>query len=162
VKIIVDTREKKPWNFSSYDIEIVSQKLDEGDYTTQAIYDLEKESGQKILRIERKKSVSEIAGNLGKSTNRERFYREMERLEDYEFKYIIMEFPTQELARYPYGAGIPKKLRAKIKMRGKYILSLLDQIEADYGVEILYCQDVFDAQEQAIQIIQEVHDAYKI
>ena len=159
MKIIVDTREKKPWNFSAYGAEMISQKLDEGDYTSQHILDLEESEDRKILRIERKMSVSEIAGNLGKQKNKERFYRELDRLEPYEHKYIIMEFTQQDVLKYPYGCGIPKRVRRYIKMRGKFLLSLLGEIESKYSIQLIYCNDKFEAQEKALQIIEEVHNA---
>lgn len=159
MKIIVDTREKKPWNFSAYGIEEIRQKLDEGDYTTKEILDREEAEDRKILRIERKRSVSEIAGNLGKKVSKERFYRELDRLEPYEHKYLIMEFTQQDVLKYPYGCGIPKKARKYIKMRGKFLLSLLGEIESLYGIQLIYCNDEFEAQEKALSIIQEITDA---
>ena len=57
MKVIRDTREKQGWDFIFYDnIDIVDQKLDCGDYTTESLKD--------IVVIERKASATEIANNL--------------------------------------------------------------------------------------------------
>jgi ERCC4-type nuclease len=81
--ILVDSREKNPFKFrasaSLEGTEVV--KLDAGDYAIKGHEDL--------VCIERKQSATELAGNLGK--NRARFEREMERMQSFKFKYIIVE-----------------------------------------------------------------------
>ena len=47
----------------------------------------------------RKKSVEEIANNVGKE--KKRFNAEMQRIQEYPFKYIICEFSMSDVINYP-------------------------------------------------------------
>lgn len=89
--IIRDTREQTGWTWAadvdkSYYIPIlgtVTSCLDAGDYSVQG-----KEG---LIRIERKASFAELYGNLVDKDNKERFYREMEKLKDIPYKCIVIE-----------------------------------------------------------------------
>ena len=54
LKIIIDTREQKPWEFPGHTTAV--QKLDTGDYSVEGLED--------ILCIERKQNTSEFAKNI--------------------------------------------------------------------------------------------------
>jgi hypothetical protein len=142
--LIVDSREKEPWNTMSF--EIKRQKLDEGDYTLQEYLDYESKTGKKTIRIERKSSTAELASNLGKLYKQ--FCAEMERLRDFDEKYLICEFSMADVAKFPEGANIPDKYMYKInkygkkvknvKMTGKFMLLRLDQLYREYDLNIIY------------------------
>ena len=87
--------------------------------------------------IERKASVAELAGNL----TTKRFWRELEGASSYTHKYLILEFSREDVAIYPRGSAIPKKLWRRIRTRGKYIFSCLNTIEERYGITVEWCQD---------------------
>jgi len=80
-KILTDTREQQPYGFPN--TKIVT--LPYGDYTVE--YD-GKSYLDKIC-IERKGSISELFSFSGKG--RERFIRELEKMKDVKFKYILIE-----------------------------------------------------------------------
>lgn len=143
--IIRDTREKTPFDFSIYGIEQMTTKLDQGDYSICGYED--------VIAIERKSSVSELAGNLGKGYAR--FLREMERLKDYEVKCILCEFPEEDVWTYPYSPGVPYRKRKYIKMRGKRMMSILQEIESEYDIPTIFSNDRIDAMEQALGILVE-------
>ncbi len=142
MKIIRDTREQTPWAFG--DIEIVTKKLDSGDYTLEGF--------EKILCIERKKSVAEIALNVG--SDRIRFNKELERMKEFEHAYLICEFSIDDILKYPEGSNIPLKMRKHVKMSGKYIYKVLSSYEELYGIEVIYASNRGYAIEQAIRIFQ--------
>lgn len=165
MQIIVDTREQNNW-FDSHNFSLLSKKLDEGDYSVKELCDIEEETGRKILRIERKASTAEIAINLGKE--RKRFLKEMERLAEYDHKYLIMEFPIYILLKFPEESGIPKNrwyrknkygnMVKAIKMTGNYMISLLEKIEKDFDIEVIYSNSRSEAEESALQIMKDVYE----
>ena len=79
--VIVDTREKKPWDFSDglpsfFAVrEIKNIALPCGDYS------LEGHDGKDGIIIERKNSIEEVIGNFGK--NWDRFQKELDKLAEY-------------------------------------------------------------------------------
>jgi ERCC4-type nuclease len=163
VIIIQDTREQNGWDtFLDHRVDYVERcKLDEGDYTTTDILSLEKITGRKILRIERKASTGELAANLGQK--RVTFEKELVRLSEYEHKYLIMEFDEDTVYSFPYNSGIPerkwyrinkqgKKVRA-IKMNGPYMVSLLSQMRDKYGIELIYAGNKENAKLMALELM---------
>lgn len=161
--IIRDTREKTPWEFSHCEevSKVQACKLDEGDYTTKEVLRLEQETGRKIVRIERKASTVELSLNLGR--NRATFERELERLSEYEYKYLLMEFSEDELYLFPKGSGIPKnKMYRKnkkgnmvlaIKMNGPYMIKLLHDYRDKYGIELIFANDRDRAEQIAMELL---------
>lgn len=91
--VIKDTREQDGWFFSPYDrctgMEVATMKT--GDYTIKGYEDL--------VCIERKGSVTEIATNLGKK--KKAFRAEMERMKDFDFRFILLEFSASDVLDYP-------------------------------------------------------------
>lgn len=145
--IIQDTREKEPWNFSSFSNckgQIVS-KVDAGDYIIQG-----KET---LITIDRKKSPAELANNLG--MYRERFANEMQRMQDFTHRYVICEFPYELLLMFPKGSGLPKQVQRKIRARGKFLASQVQRLSEEYDVKFLFCSNREEAQERAMELFQE-------
>lgn len=151
--ILQDTREKEPWDFSEFDFCEAQniKRLTAGDY--------EIKGKIKFLTIERKKSVSEIAGNLG--IHYDRFLKEMYRMTFYRFRYIICEFSYDKLLMFPKGAYIPKYLRGKIRMNGKFLAKRINEIIDEYGVEFIFCSDRQEAKQKAAEIILEKNELYE-
>lgn len=168
--VIIDTKEQQPWDFSIYDAcaGSIDQHLDEGDYTSSFVLEQEELLDEKILRIERKASTAELATNLGKDSDR--FYREMERMADYRYKFIICEFTKGMVFAFPQRSGIPKnrwyrknnkgKIVSNLRMNGKLMMSRIHHIQTKWGVETLFCSSRDAAIQRAHKIILEVHDKY--
>lgn len=134
MKIIRDTREKNGWEFPFYDIEIDSQKLECGDYTTELLSD--------FVVIERKATATEIANNLGKKVAKARFYREFDKMKDLHKAYIVCEFPESAVYEFPRNSGMSEAKLAKVRMNGNYLRKLISQIEYDYNnVEVVFCSN---------------------
>ncbi|MEE9459771.1 MAG: ERCC4 domain-containing protein [Candidatus Bathyarchaeia archaeon] len=129
--VIKDTREQDGWFFSSYDkcegMEIGT--LHTGDYTLKGYED--------IVCVERKASVSEIAMNLGRK--KKPFQEEIERMKDFHFSFLILEFDMNDVLKYPEGSRVPKNARSKVKVTGKYLLKCLMEFEIWYDTKIIFC-----------------------
>lgn len=129
--VIKDTREQDGWFFSPYDkcdgMEVGT--LDTGDYTIKGF--------EEVVCIERKASVSEIAMNLGRK--KAPFQDEMERMKDFPFAFIILEFSMDDLLKYPQGSRVPYKARSNVKVTGKYLLKCLMEFQIWYNTKILFC-----------------------
>ena len=129
--VIKDTREQDGWFFSSYDkcegMEIGT--LHTGDYTLKGYED--------IVCVERKASVSEIAMNLGRK--KKPFQEEIERMKDFHFSFLILEFDMNDVLKYPEGSRVPKNARSKVKVTGKYLLKCLMEFEILYSTKIIFC-----------------------
>tara|TARA_R110000782_G_scaffold83735_1_gene163837 strand:- start:1429 stop:2013 length:585 start_codon:yes stop_codon:yes gene_type:complete len=150
--VIKDTREQEGWFFTSYDrcegMEV--NTLHTGDYTLKGFED--------VVCVERKASVSEIATNLGKK--KKAFYNEMERMRDFNFRYLLLEFSALDVIDYPlsllgegdrelyklYKSGeidLPDFKRFRIveqtKISGKYLIKSLMELSIRYDINVMFC-----------------------
>tara|TARA_R110002020_G_scaffold133090_3_gene297017 strand:+ start:3824 stop:4279 length:456 start_codon:yes stop_codon:yes gene_type:complete len=144
--IIQDTREQNPFSFAFYDCETTIATLKTGDYTLQGY--------EEVIAIERKKSTSELATNLGKY--KDRFEREMERLSKFDHKYIVCEFTEADLLQFPKNSSIPKRIVKYIRMNGKFMRKQLYKYEDEYGVQIIFCDGKAEAEREVMEIFGEI------
>ena len=141
--IIIDTKEKQPWNFTIAGFRQKSAHLDTGDYTIQGF--------EKSFFLERKKSPSELCINLGKE--RVRFEAELERARSFRFKYLICEFTQEQLYNYPTNAKIPWRLKRQIRLKGHYATKTILALCEKYNIELVFCQNRATAEQKAIELI---------
>lgn len=129
-RVIRDTREKegKGWHFGPTEkcSGTTIETMRTGDYTLKGYED--------YLCIERKGSVVEVAGNLIQP----RFYEELERLEEFQFPFLVLEFNMDDLIRYPFGCGLPAHVRRKCKMDGFVLLGKLNEMMLKYKTKVLF------------------------
>jgi hypothetical protein len=151
--IIRDTREKNGWSFDFYENceAVVDEGMKTGDYTVKGLED--------CLVIERKASSGEVALNLGKK--RKQFEAELERMEEFRFKYIVCEFSEDVLMQFPEGSTIPKYKWQYLRMNGKFMRKLLYGYEKKYGVTLIFAETKEDAEEVAIGLITEAYNVLK-
>lgn len=121
--IIIDTREQLPFSFSTA---TVRQKLDSADY---AILGYEER-----FVIERKRNTQEIAQNV----IQDRFYAELERLEQIENPFIICEFDLIDVMNYPKSSGMPPRYWANSKLSADFLLKRLLEIQRDYKTKWIF------------------------
>ncbi len=133
--VVRDTREKDgqgwSWNKSKYCGGTVTRKLDTGDYTIE----VDGNCMSDFISIERKGSVSEWAKNLTEA----RFERELERLEEIDYPWIILEFNMSDILNYPVGSGIPRYKWKYLKFKGPFILKRMTEIMIKYRTQIVLC-----------------------
>jgi ERCC4-type nuclease len=160
--VIKDTREQKGWIFHKGDAcdGMKLNALKTGDYTLEGFED--------AVCIERKRSVEEIANNVGKE--KKRFDAEMLRIQEYPFKYIICEFSMKDVIDYPRSIfsdymwhtkeEFCEKEIANRKITGKYILRALMEYQTWYGIHILFCDSVGNAQKVTESIFKRLNTMF--
>jgi len=146
ITVIKDTREQQGWEFEPNTfcngMEIGTLKT--GDYSIKG--------HEKLICIERKKSVLEIATNLGKKYTT--FQKEIKRMAEFEHAYIICEFSFNELIHYPNLTKLPPSLKRTIKLRGPYLLKKIVEIQLDTNVKIMFCGNAGNAFAAASSILK--------
>ena len=157
-KVIKDTREQDGYTFESFTgrytscAGMVVRKLDTGDYSLEGLEDR--------LCIERKGRVSELAINLGK--DKARFMREIERMQEFEFPFLILEFSLDDLIKFPEGADIPEGNMSKVKITGKYLLKMLVEIQMNYNIPVYFCDNKRNAKFLINSIFKRVNERCSI
>ena len=144
--VIIDTREQKPWAFAGCNT--INKKLDTGDYSIEGL--------ENLLCIERKNSVSEIANNISES----RFKAEIERMNDYLYKFILLEFSLQNVLDYPVNSNVPRRLWDKIKIRPAFILKFLTELQTKHNINVVFCDNPAAANQMAFSIIKRVNEMH--
>lgn len=154
MEIIVDTRERKPWDFVFYDgVTIKKKKLDYGDYTTENL--------KELLVIERKSSTSELANNVTNSYEIKRFNKELEIVQaKFPHRYVICEFPEQRIYQFPRNSGLPKKLIASISFTGQQLRKIIGKVQEKYDIPFIFCESREEAETAAYNIIKSLEKKY--
>lgn len=143
IKIIKDTREKKPFVFDQYpEIEVHEDKLDAGDYS---LYGHDMPGDDYSVVIERKQNCLELATNLGQKWDV--FLKEMERLKDYKIKVLIICEKNTFYQLYKDG---------KTKMHPSLIRKRLLYLQIKYGVQFMFFPDVQFAEEYVAKLFKEI------
>jgi hypothetical protein len=150
--ILQDSREQEPWIFLNYDgcRGQKTVKLDAGDYGVQEV--------PKLISIERKKTTGEIAINLGSKYSR--FVKEMERLQQYRFRYVLCEFSLERLLKFPNESGIPKYRWSRLRITGRYLVSKINQLSETYSVEFIFCENREEARNKAMELLLAAKSVY--
>lgn len=121
--VITDTREQNELDFSGFrGVAVSRQGLKTGDYSIQ--------NKEDEICFERK-SVQDIVGTL--VSGHERFLREMERMRDFEERYILIEHSPSVLFSYCMQHGWQNKFNLVIQSLLAYAYQ--------YHVRIRFCKD---------------------
>ena len=127
MKIIVDTREQDPYKFSNFpDVEIISQKLDTGDYSLAG--------AEEIITIERK-SLTDFLGSI--TRERERFEKEVERMSKFQHKFIVVESKLEKALEYT---------KTKTLINSNMILGTVAGWYLKYNVPFVFLSNRLDCQ----------------
>lgn len=132
--IIVDTREKTPFKFEWAVMRgqiagIESLKIDAGDYTVKDIPNL--------ISVERKKDVAELYGNLVGKEKYERFIRELERIQAFKYKFIVVEDVWESL----FDMSNFKFAKRNMKWAGYIVMTHLFEIMTKYNIHMIFAGD---------------------
>lgn len=95
MKIVVDSREQRPFGFGDYEAEVTTGTLQAGDYSLAGL--------ESLVSVERK-SMADLVQCLGRE--RERFERELERLRAFEAAAVVVESPMAALAHGEYRSAL--------------------------------------------------------
>jgi ERCC4-type nuclease len=149
IDVIIDTREQLPYVFSDYiQFHTISKKLDTGDYSIVGLEDK--------FCLERKKSITEFAGNITQT----RFADELRRMSKIAHPFILLEFSFGQIDRYPEGCGLSQKVKDKIKIRAPYILKCMAQIQIQYGIHIIMCGCAAYGEVMGASLIKRINEKY--
>jgi hypothetical protein len=124
--VMATRNEQTPWNFPESEkcAGTIDTTLDVADYTL--------EGHESVLRIERKGAMSEFAKNIG-TADAARFRRELEKLNEFQHAYVILEFSMDSFMNYPYSdKSLPRAVKARIRTSGRYLLHKLADLEETY------------------------------
>jgi|LauGreDrversion4_2_1035121.scaffolds.fasta_scaffold00486_3 ERCC4-type nuclease len=143
-KVIIDTREQQPWEFER--IAYANRKLDTGDYSV--------EGYENLLCIERKKSVSEIANNV----TEKRFKDVIERMKQYKYSFLILEFDLEDIYRYPVGSNVPKRMWNRLKITPGFIIKNLLELQLQHNIHVVFCGDASNASKIALTLMKKVYE----
>jgi ERCC4-type nuclease len=147
--VIVDTREKQPWNLNSSRVlgrEIA--KLDTGDYTVEGVEDK--------LCIDRKASVSELAQNI----TTKRFANELKRIKEFPHAFLILEFSADDIFNFPESADLPPAVKKKIRVNGNFLMRCLSRMQIKYDFNIIFAGNRSNAERIAINLMEDVLEIY--
>ena len=129
--LIIDTREKFPWDFEGDQAfaEVIYRKLDAGDYAIEGM--------EGVLVIERKATVDELFNNFTK--DKKRIAAEFERLKDHRFKIIVVEETCDDIMNpYKYFVNKKKINKQSPKMPVAVVTSGLTKLMFEQDVHIVY------------------------
>tara|TARA_Y100001938_G_C7924186_1_gene346040 strand:+ start:24 stop:515 length:492 start_codon:yes stop_codon:yes gene_type:complete len=152
--IIKDTREQEGYTFEPSSSRyhtckgMVSRKLDTGDYSIEGLEDK--------LCIERKASVVEFANNIGHDAVR--FGKEIERMKEFPFKFMIFEFSLSDVMNFPEGSDIPEEKWNSLKITNKFMLRRIMEYQMKYDIHVLFCDSKKNAKWAVLSIIKRVNE----
>ena len=141
--IIVDTREKQPFELEFYGFATTRRKVDTGDIAIEGM--------ENFLAIDRKKSVSELASNLFEDYTR--FKKEMIRMSEITHSFLILEFPIEHVLLYPHGSNIPRRKWAYLRATPSGIYNKLDIIYKQYGVKTIFHDNRDLAEQKTVELL---------
>lgn len=137
ITIITDTREQDSLCFDEFrGVEVIRQGLKTGDYSLRGY--------ESQLCFERK-SVADLVGTL--IGGHERFLREMERMKDFQVKYILVEQSAGAVYRYCSKLGWEYKFDTIIQSLLAYAYH--------YQVRIRFCKNRKDMAEYIVKKAKE-------
>lgn len=147
-EVVKDTREQQGWNFipSLNCAGMVVSTLKTGDYSLKGL--------EEIFIIERKGSCGEFATNVFQK----RFFRELDRMEDFAHAYLILEFDFDTLKRFPEGSGIPRSRWKYLKVSANLLLRKYAEIELKYKTKVIFAP--FNGKERASLLFKYVSELY--
>ena len=147
--IIIDTREKLPFDFSIRGVQQEKTKLDTGDYAVKGL--------EHKLCIDRKVGAAELYSNVFQGYAR--FKKELLRMQDYERAIFVVENPYQEIIDFP--ESLPKRARAKVRFSSGDLVNKIEHIRDKYGVEFIFCEGRGNAQDIVFEILRDVYHKNK-
>ena len=147
-----DTREQNGWYFEPEEKEsgkvqilgTVDKKIDAGDYCI--------EGYPELCCIERKHGTSELFSNLMNKSSRERFERELERMEGIKHKYLLIESNIHSdimdlsIQQYRNGPCV------------KHIIDYLEKYSIEYSIQVRFVGDC--GKDIAARILRKISRQY--
>lgn len=118
--IVIDSREQRPFSFAAEVAGSVRKALPAGDYSI--------EGNETVIAVERK-TLEDFISTLVHA--RERFIRELTKLRDYRFAWIIVEGSLDEVLRGRYAS----------RVQPAALLGLTTWVMTEYQIPVLFAHD---------------------
>ena len=152
--VIKDSREQNGYTFKKFNLceGMEVAKLDTGDYSIKGLEDR--------VCVERKASTDELAVNLGQ--DKYRFLAEIERMKEFEHRYLVLEFTMADLAKFPEGTNIPAAKKKTVKITGKYMLRCLMEFEIFDDINVVFAGDKFNGFMYISSLFKRINEKYSI
>ena len=145
----IDCNEKKPWAFRKSNVvkEIKTKRLKHGDYTIAGLdgNSLEDE----FLMIERKASIDELSGNLGKAASKKRLRNHFIESKA-KYKFLIVEDSLSHIMKGSRYSHLPKK----------FVPGWLISLMMKENVHVIFANDRAHAQQYARHIMKKAWEYY--
>jgi ERCC4-type nuclease len=142
IRIVIDTREQTPWAFDPARAEAHVGTLQTGDYAL---------DGDDSFAIERK-SMDDFLGTI--STGWERFRRELERMEGWAAKVIIVEGDYEQTVFNEYGGELIPPTHRHWMLSPQFVEKRIAQLTM-MGVAVLFARDAHLGAGLALAILAE-------
>lgn len=140
--ILIDTREKQPYQFPAGQPTSI-KTLKTGDYTLAGFED--------VIAVEKKRNVTEFA----QSVAQKRFWRELDRMQAFPHKFLLLDFSFGELEGYPFTTDLPWYVKKKIKLRGGFLLKALARIMSK-GIMVCFTGSAKNSANLLMQLFKEL------
>jgi ERCC4-type nuclease len=119
ITVVVDTREQEPYAFDA-GCEVVRRALPAGDYSIEGFED--------SVAVERK-TLKDFVSTVIRQ--RKRFYRELQRLEEYEAACVVVESDLRDVLTGRYRSGAHPNA----------VLGTVISIVVDFDIPVFFCSD---------------------
>ena len=149
IKIIIDTREQRPWHFSPGMATTRIDTLRTGDYALE---------GDDLFAIERK-SLDDFLSTI--SSGWDRFQREIDRMELFPAKVIIVETDFESFFFQYYDGELLPPGHRHYKLTPAFISKRVAELTLQ-GVSILFAKNADYAAGLALTILRERNDDIKM
>lgn len=137
--VVCDTREKIPYEFST-DVEVVSEKLDTGDYTIQGFED--------VFAVERK-SLPDLLKSI--TWERERFKAEIVRADALLGFVVVVECPVRDILNWNY----------KRDVHPNAVMGTVNNWEKYHNVEFEWAGSRAEGEQETLDILTRWYDSYR-
>lgn len=127
--VIRDNQEKaNRWEFAKTDIcqGMIEKHLITGDYTLCGLED--------VFIVEKKSSTGEISKNIFDLA----FEKELIRMEQFIYPFVICEFTIEDIFRFPFDSGIPQKFWKKLHVNNHVILKRINEFQLKYKTKWIF------------------------
>ena len=159
LRIVIDLREQTPWAWTPDMVTPEMKSLNAGDYALAE--DCEAEKGKKSLSVRfaiERKSLDDFLGTIG--SNWDRFQREMERMNGFPARIIIVEGNFADLCfREDKGVLLPPE-HSHPNMRPSFVARRIAELALS-GITTLFAGDASLAAGLAYRIFRRRHESLK-
>ena len=101
----------------------------------------------------------EFANNIGH--DRVRFLKEIERMKEFPYRFLVLEFSLTDLMEFPERSGIPESDWGKLKVTNKFMLKMIMEFQLYHDIHVLFCDSKKNAKWAVLSIIKRVNEIFQ-